>query len=186
LYASPKHAVSEAMDRITAMAREGIEQFGGTMTPLPEDAFKEAGTSESVVLMVVDVPTLAEGMPAREWPLLPGAGVPAKAPGRARARPRCPTTTGRSQERSIIGPGAADAPEEAAKRHKPPLPEAFRPAVRPRQSWRFGCGGRLQAHCQQQRFKIGRALPASSNNRRINSSREPGRGPDQMPGSLPA
>src|SRR5205085_4365841 len=42
---------------------------------------------------------------------------------------------------------------------EPPLPEAFRPAVRPRQSRRLGWGAQLRGQRQQQLFKNGRALP---------------------------
>jgi len=48
------------------------------------------------------------------------------------------------------------------KRHlkrQPPLPEAFRPAVRPGQSRRLEWSGQLRGQRQQQLFKNGRALP---------------------------
>lgn len=41
-------------DRITIEARQQIRQWGGTITPLPEDSFKDAGTSVRVVVVVVD------------------------------------------------------------------------------------------------------------------------------------
>src|SRR5205807_9430748 len=42
---------------------------------------------------------------------------------------------------------------------EPPLPEAFRPAVRPCPSRRLGWGAQLRGQRQQQLFKNGRALP---------------------------
>ena len=67
-----------------------------------------------------------------------------------RAKATAPQKSSRS--RYAIDPeaiGAGRLPPKGAGRDlssEPPLPEAFRPAVRPRQSRRLGCGARLQGH----------------------------------------
>ena len=67
-----------------------------------------------------------------------------------RAKATAPQKSSRS--RYAIDPeaiGAGRLPPKGAGRDlssEPPLPEAFRPAVRPRQSERLGCGARLQGH----------------------------------------
>src|SRR6202023_2423612 len=87
--------------------------------------------------------------------------TPAKQPRRATAT--APQKSSRS--RYAIDPETITAgrlPQKGAGRdlsREPPLPEAFRPAVRPRQSRRLGWGAQLRGQRQQQLFKNGRALP---------------------------